>query len=173
MCLQNKLIQVQSRFPHDFLRLNEPMDFLHVRADAVCDPVRKTGAMLFTYLHMYVCRSLLQRNTSLFPIVHHWSPKQDGPKTVQGLMNLMVVVLLTTPNGSVQGCTSMKGLWHLFRYASLLLLYWNPSCYVYVCVHTYVPSLLALAQFRAQTAIYVPLQRPPNCWKAWKIKAES
>ena len=142
-------------------------------ADAVCDPVPKTGAMLCTYVPTHVCRSLLQRNTSLFPIVHHWSPKQDGPEIVQGLMNLMVVVLLTMPNGSVHGCTSMKGLWHLFRYASLLILYWNHSCYVYLCAHTYVPSLLALAQFRAKTAIYVPLQRPPNCWKTRKIKAES
>lgn len=92
-------------------------------------------------------------------------------------MNLMVVVLLTTPNESVRGCTSMKGLLHLFRYASLLIQYRKSEIahaicmYVHVCM--YIPSLLTLAQFRAQTAIYVPLQRSPNCWKTWKIKAES
>ena len=51
--LQNKLIQVQSRFPHDSLRLNEPMDLLHVGnlEDGVGDPVW----LLPVFCHVGTC----------------------------------------------------------------------------------------------------------------------
>lgn len=68
------------------------------------------------------CRYLPSRRTSLFLVVRHWLPKLQGLETIKGLMNLMVVVAwpsLAMPRESLQGCISMKGLWHLFRYASM------------------------------------------------------
>lgn len=68
------------------------------------------------------CRYLLSRRTSLFLVVRHWLPKLQGLETIKGLTNLMVVVAwprLAMPRESLQGCISMKGLWHLFRYASM------------------------------------------------------
>lgn len=64
--LQNKLIQVQSHFPHDTLRLSEPMDILHV-----CEG---TWEMVYVILcdwclYCVMRRCLLPRSTSLCPAV--------------------------------------------------------------------------------------------------------